>query len=150
MRICCQLTFSHDTTQGFAAGWQDSSEDQNTSHSPLFHSLCSESLFHNPKHFSCYWTITISYPRSWLSWWIEWQHLHAGWGSARKWFQLAWFVLRYAKETQKRTLLSTLFCVLCSTQMYLVIFPEGTRYNPENRKVISDSQAFATKEGTLH
>ncbi|KTG04845.1 hypothetical protein cypCar_00032826 [Cyprinus carpio] len=31
--------------------------------------------------------------------------------------------------------------------MYLVIFPEGTRYNPELQKVISDSQAFAVKEG---
>lgn len=33
-------------------------------------------------------------------------------------------------------------------QMYLVIFPEGTRYNPELKNVINDSQAFATKEGT--
>uniref|UniRef100_A0A674EY83 1-acylglycerol-3-phosphate O-acyltransferase 5 (lysophosphatidic acid acyltransferase, epsilon) n=1 Tax=Salmo trutta TaxID=8032 RepID=A0A674EY83_SALTR len=33
------------------------------------------------------------------------------------------------------------------SQMYLVIFPEGTRYNPELKKMISDSQAFATKEG---
>ncbi|XP_055786502.1 1-acyl-sn-glycerol-3-phosphate acyltransferase epsilon-like isoform X1 [Salvelinus fontinalis] len=33
------------------------------------------------------------------------------------------------------------------TPMYLVIFPEGTRYNPELKKMISDSQAFATKEG---
>ncbi|XP_043110927.1 1-acyl-sn-glycerol-3-phosphate acyltransferase epsilon isoform X1 [Puntigrus tetrazona] len=33
------------------------------------------------------------------------------------------------------------------TPMYLVIFPEGTRFNPELQKVISDSQAFATKEG---
>lgn len=32
--------------------------------------------------------------------------------------------------------------------MYLVIFPEGTRYNPELKSVIADSQAFATKEGT--
>lgn len=32
-------------------------------------------------------------------------------------------------------------------QMYLVIFPEGTRYNPELKNVIADSQAFATKEG---
>ncbi|XP_039595027.1 1-acyl-sn-glycerol-3-phosphate acyltransferase epsilon [Polypterus senegalus] len=31
--------------------------------------------------------------------------------------------------------------------MYLVIFPEGTRYNPELQKVILDSQAFARKEG---
>ncbi|XP_048053132.1 E3 SUMO-protein ligase ZBED1-like isoform X1 [Megalobrama amblycephala] len=33
------------------------------------------------------------------------------------------------------------------TPMYLVIFPEGTRYNPELKKVIDDSQAFAAKEG---
>lgn len=30
--------------------------------------------------------------------------------------------------------------------MYLVIFPEGTRYNPHLKKVIADSQAFAKKE----
>jgi len=36
-----------------------------------------------------------------------------------------------------------------SAQMYLVIFPEGTRYNPELKKVISDSQAFASKEGIV-
>ncbi|XP_061087918.1 1-acyl-sn-glycerol-3-phosphate acyltransferase epsilon isoform X1 [Conger conger] len=35
----------------------------------------------------------------------------------------------------------------CGAPMYLVIFPEGTRYNPELPKVISDSQAFAKKEG---
>uniref|UniRef100_A0A4W2BZM4 1-acylglycerol-3-phosphate O-acyltransferase 5 n=1 Tax=Bos indicus x Bos taurus TaxID=30522 RepID=A0A4W2BZM4_BOBOX len=33
------------------------------------------------------------------------------------------------------------------SQMYLVIFPEGTRYNPELTKVISASQAFAAQEG---
>ncbi|XP_063772754.1 1-acyl-sn-glycerol-3-phosphate acyltransferase epsilon isoform X3 [Pseudophryne corroboree] len=33
------------------------------------------------------------------------------------------------------------------TRMYLVIFPEGTRYNPDIPKVIADSQAFAMKEG---
>ncbi|GAB5570108.1 lysocardiolipin acyltransferase 1 [Prionailurus iriomotensis] len=33
------------------------------------------------------------------------------------------------------------------TPMYLVIFPEGTRYNPELTKVISASQTFAAKEG---
>lgn len=31
--------------------------------------------------------------------------------------------------------------------MYLVIFPEGTRYNPELPKVIADSQSYAEKEG---
>lgn len=38
--------------------------------------------------------------------------------------------------------------VFFSPQMYLVIFPEGTRYNPELKNVIADSQAFASKEGT--
>ncbi|XP_056616341.1 1-acyl-sn-glycerol-3-phosphate acyltransferase epsilon [Triplophysa dalaica] len=33
------------------------------------------------------------------------------------------------------------------TPMYLVIFPEGTRYNPESKKVVNDSQTFAAKEG---
>lgn len=33
-------------------------------------------------------------------------------------------------------------------QMYLVIFPEGTRYNPELKNVIAESQSFAAKEGT--
>ncbi|XP_074845006.1 1-acyl-sn-glycerol-3-phosphate acyltransferase epsilon isoform X3 [Carettochelys insculpta] len=33
------------------------------------------------------------------------------------------------------------------SQMYLVIFPEGTRYNPEMPKVIADSQLFADREG---
>uniref|UniRef100_A0A8D2FGN9 1-acylglycerol-3-phosphate O-acyltransferase 5 n=1 Tax=Theropithecus gelada TaxID=9565 RepID=A0A8D2FGN9_THEGE len=32
-------------------------------------------------------------------------------------------------------------------QMYLVIFPEGTRYNPEQTKVLSASQAFAAQRG---
>lgn len=32
--------------------------------------------------------------------------------------------------------------------MYLVIFPEGTRYNPELKNVIAESQAFAAKEGS--
>ncbi|XP_042624348.1 1-acyl-sn-glycerol-3-phosphate acyltransferase epsilon-like isoform X1 [Cyprinus carpio] len=33
------------------------------------------------------------------------------------------------------------------SEMYLVIFPEGTRYNPELQKIINDSQDFAAKEG---
>lgn len=40
------------------------------------------------------------------------------------------------------------FISLLCLQMYLVIFPEGTRYNPELKNVITDSQAFAAKEGT--
>lgn len=43
-----------------------------------------------------------------------------------------------------RTCLSWFFLI---PQMYLVIFPEGTRYNPEIPKVIADSQSFAEKEG---
>ncbi|XP_016311450.1 1-acyl-sn-glycerol-3-phosphate acyltransferase epsilon-like [Sinocyclocheilus anshuiensis] len=35
---------------------------------------------------------------------------------------------------------------ILGTPMYLVIFPEGTRYNPELQKIINDSQAFAAKE----
>uniref|UniRef100_A0A8C3ETS9 1-acylglycerol-3-phosphate O-acyltransferase 5 n=1 Tax=Corvus moneduloides TaxID=1196302 RepID=A0A8C3ETS9_CORMO len=37
--------------------------------------------------------------------------------------------------------------MLLLQKMYLVIFPEGTRYNPEIPKVIADSQSFAEKEG---
>lgn len=44
--------------------------------------------------------------------------------------------------------LSFITCVFFP-QMYLVIFPEGTRYNPELKNVIADSQAFAAKEGTV-
>ncbi|XP_053452640.1 1-acyl-sn-glycerol-3-phosphate acyltransferase epsilon isoform X2 [Nycticebus coucang] len=33
------------------------------------------------------------------------------------------------------------------SQMYLVIFPEGTRYNPGQTKVLSTSQAFAAQQG---
>lgn len=35
----------------------------------------------------------------------------------------------------------------CGAPMYLVIFPEGTRYNPELKNVIAESQSFAAKEG---
>lgn len=34
--------------------------------------------------------------------------------------------------------------------MYLVIFPEGTRYNPELKNVITESQDFASKQGAAH
>uniref|UniRef100_A0A8D0GMR8 1-acylglycerol-3-phosphate O-acyltransferase 5 n=1 Tax=Sphenodon punctatus TaxID=8508 RepID=A0A8D0GMR8_SPHPU len=40
-----------------------------------------------------------------------------------------------------------LYCIFLILTMYLVIFPEGTRYNPEIPKVIADSQSFADKEG---
>nr|KAF6459961.1 1-acylglycerol-3-phosphate O-acyltransferase 5 [Molossus molossus] len=45
---------------------------------------------------------------------------------------------RFDQEAMRRKLQS---------YMYLVIFPEGTRYNPELTKVISASQTFAAKEG---
>ena len=31
--------------------------------------------------------------------------------------------------------------------MWLVIFPEGTRYSVENKKVIEDSQNYAVEQG---
>lgn len=31
--------------------------------------------------------------------------------------------------------------------MYLVIFPEGTRYNPEQSEVLLASQTFAAQQG---
>ena len=34
--------------------------------------------------------------------------------------------------------------------MWLVIFPEGTRYNVNNKAVIEKSQAFATEQGKCH
>ncbi|XP_062852031.1 1-acyl-sn-glycerol-3-phosphate acyltransferase epsilon [Trichomycterus rosablanca] len=37
--------------------------------------------------------------------------------------------------------------VNAGTPMYLVIFPEGTRYNPDFKEVITESQTFAAKEG---
>ncbi|XP_076141686.1 1-acyl-sn-glycerol-3-phosphate acyltransferase epsilon [Alosa pseudoharengus] len=57
------------------------------------------------------------------------------------------YVKRSAKFNEKAMTKKLLSQTKLGTPMYLVIFPEGTRYNPENRKVISDSQAFATKEG---
>lgn len=32
-------------------------------------------------------------------------------------------------------------------QIWLVIFPEGTRYNVNNKKVIEESQNFAAEQG---
>lgn len=52
---------------------------------------------------------------------------------------------RATRTTSESALIPTCFL---SPQMYLVIFPEGTRYNPELKNVIADSQAFAKKEGT--
>ncbi|KAI4550426.1 1-acyl-sn-glycerol-3-phosphate acyltransferase epsilon isoform X2 [Ovis aries] len=57
------------------------------------------------------------------------------------------YVKRSAKfnENQMRKKLQRY--ISAGTPMYLVIFPEGTRYNPELTKVISASQAFAAQEG---
>ncbi|XP_020736542.2 1-acyl-sn-glycerol-3-phosphate acyltransferase epsilon [Odocoileus virginianus] len=57
------------------------------------------------------------------------------------------YVKRSAKfnENQMRKKLQRY--INAGTPMYLVIFPEGTRYNPELTKVISASQAFAAQEG---
>ncbi|KAL2083431.1 hypothetical protein ACEWY4_021204 [Coilia grayii] len=57
------------------------------------------------------------------------------------------YVKRSAKFDEKAMKKKLLSQTRLGTPTYLVIFPEGTRYNPENRKVISDSQVFATKEG---
>nr|XP_046210229.1 1-acyl-sn-glycerol-3-phosphate acyltransferase epsilon-like isoform X2 [Oncorhynchus gorbuscha] len=51
---------------------------------------------------------------------------------------------KFDEKAMKKKLLSQ---AVLGTPMYLVIFPEGTRYNPELKKMISDSQDFATKEG---
>lgn len=51
---------------------------------------------------------------------------------------------RFNEKGMRRKLQSY---VRAGTPMYLVIFPEGTRYNPELTKVLSASQAFAAQEG---
>lgn len=53
--------------------------------------------------------------------------------------------IKLTRATKKAHVKQTIF--LSASQMYLVIFPEGTRYNPELTKVISASQTFAAKEG---
>ncbi|XP_045569874.1 1-acyl-sn-glycerol-3-phosphate acyltransferase epsilon-like, partial [Salmo salar] len=59
------------------------------------------------------------------------------------------YVKRSAKFDEKAMKKKLSSQTVLGTPMYLVIFPEGTRYNPELKKMISDSQAFATKEGAL-
>ncbi|XP_015988862.1 1-acyl-sn-glycerol-3-phosphate acyltransferase epsilon isoform X2 [Rousettus aegyptiacus] len=53
---------------------------------------------------------------------------------------------RFNEQEMRRRLQSY---VRAGTPMYLVIFPEGTRYNPELTKVLSASQAFAAQEEFL-
>uniref|UniRef100_A0A7M4ETP8 1-acylglycerol-3-phosphate O-acyltransferase 5 n=1 Tax=Crocodylus porosus TaxID=8502 RepID=A0A7M4ETP8_CROPO len=57
------------------------------------------------------------------------------------------YVKRSAKFNEKEMRDKLQAQVKTETPMYLVIFPEGTRYNPEIPKVIADSQSFAEKEG---
>ncbi|KAM9365101.1 1-acyl-sn-glycerol-3-phosphate acyltransferase epsilon [Pholidichthys leucotaenia] len=57
------------------------------------------------------------------------------------------YVKRSSKFNQKAMRKKLLSQTQCGAPMYLVIFPEGTRYNPELKNVIADSQAFSKKEG---
>ncbi|XP_003944648.1 1-acyl-sn-glycerol-3-phosphate acyltransferase epsilon [Saimiri boliviensis] len=57
------------------------------------------------------------------------------------------YVKRSAKFNEKEMRKKLQSYVNAGTPMYLVIFPEGTRYNPEQTKVISSSQAFAAQRG---
>ncbi|XP_009331534.1 PREDICTED: 1-acyl-sn-glycerol-3-phosphate acyltransferase epsilon [Pygoscelis adeliae] len=57
------------------------------------------------------------------------------------------YVKRSAKFNEKEMREKLQAQMKAETPMYLVIFPEGTRYNPEIPKVIADSQSFAEKEG---
>ncbi|XP_014388514.1 PREDICTED: 1-acyl-sn-glycerol-3-phosphate acyltransferase epsilon [Myotis brandtii] len=57
------------------------------------------------------------------------------------------YVKRSARFREKEMRQKLLSYVSAGTPMYLVIFPEGTRYNPELTKVISASQMFAAQEG---
>ncbi|XP_052007650.1 1-acyl-sn-glycerol-3-phosphate acyltransferase epsilon-like isoform X2 [Xyrauchen texanus] len=57
------------------------------------------------------------------------------------------YVKRSAKFEEKAMRKKLSSQVKLGTPMFLVIFPEGTRYNSELKKVIEDSQAFAAKEG---
>uniref|UniRef100_A0A5G2RAZ5 1-acylglycerol-3-phosphate O-acyltransferase 5 n=2 Tax=Sus scrofa TaxID=9823 RepID=A0A5G2RAZ5_PIG len=57
------------------------------------------------------------------------------------------YVKRSAKFNEKEMRKKLQSYVNAGTPMYLVIFPEGTRYNPELTKVLSASQAFAAQKG---
>ncbi|XP_050806888.1 1-acyl-sn-glycerol-3-phosphate acyltransferase epsilon isoform X2 [Gopherus flavomarginatus] len=59
------------------------------------------------------------------------------------------YVKRSARFNEKEMRNKLQAQVKAETPMYLVIFPEGTRYNPEMPKVIADSQLFADKEEFL-
>ncbi|XP_012638667.1 1-acyl-sn-glycerol-3-phosphate acyltransferase epsilon [Microcebus murinus] len=57
------------------------------------------------------------------------------------------YVKRSAKFNEKEMRNKLQSYVNTGTPMYLVIFPEGTRYNPRQTKVLSASQAFAAEKG---
>ncbi|XP_061478898.1 1-acyl-sn-glycerol-3-phosphate acyltransferase epsilon isoform X1 [Rhineura floridana] len=57
------------------------------------------------------------------------------------------YVKRSANFNEKKMKRKLQAQIEAGTPMYLVIFPEGTRYNPELPKVIADSQSYAEKEG---
>lgn len=57
------------------------------------------------------------------------------------------YVKRSAKFNEKEMRMKLLSYVRAGTPMYLVIFPEGTRFNPGLTKVLSASQAFAAQKG---
>ncbi|TMS04222.1 1-acyl-sn-glycerol-3-phosphate acyltransferase epsilon [Larimichthys crocea] len=57
------------------------------------------------------------------------------------------YVKRSAKFNEKAMKKKLFTQTQAGAPMYLVIFPEGTRYNPELKNVIADSQAFASKQG---
>ncbi|XP_053452639.1 1-acyl-sn-glycerol-3-phosphate acyltransferase epsilon isoform X1 [Nycticebus coucang] len=57
------------------------------------------------------------------------------------------YVKRSAKFNEREMRNKLQSYVNAGTPMYLVIFPEGTRYNPGQTKVLSTSQAFAAQQG---
>ncbi|XP_074065626.1 1-acyl-sn-glycerol-3-phosphate acyltransferase epsilon [Macrotis lagotis] len=57
------------------------------------------------------------------------------------------YVKRSAKFNEKEMRNKLQNQMDAGTPMYLVIFPEGTRYNPELTKVISASQIYAAEQG---
>lgn len=58
------------------------------------------------------------------------------------------YVKRSAKFNDKEMRSKLQSYVNAGTPMYLVIFPEGTRYNATYTKLLSASQAFAAQRGT--
>ncbi|KAM5264191.1 1-acyl-sn-glycerol-3-phosphate acyltransferase epsilon [Ctenodactylus gundi] len=57
------------------------------------------------------------------------------------------YVKRSAKFSEARMRAKLQSYVSAGTPMYLVIFPEGTRYNPGQTKLLSASQAYAAQHG---